>query len=57
MWDTVPESRENTLRLSHEMPCPRCGHATHHYLPCSDRCDCVGARSEPVATAYATTPA
>ena len=26
--------------LSHDMPCPRCGHARHTFLPCSDRCDC-----------------
>lgn len=37
MWDTV---ETQTHPLSHEMPCPGCGHPTHTYLPCSDRCDC-----------------
>lgn len=26
--------------LSRELPCLRCGHAPHSYLPCSDTCDC-----------------
>lgn len=26
--------------ISHDMPCPRCGHGAHTYLPCSDSCDC-----------------
>ncbi len=39
MWDTVVE---NTTHLSHEMPCPSCGHGTHRFLACSDRCDCGG---------------
>jgi hypothetical protein len=39
MWDTVIES---TTHLSHEMPCPRCHHSVHRYLPCSDQCDCRG---------------
>jgi hypothetical protein len=39
MWDTVVET---TTHLSHEMPCPRCGHEAHVFLPCSDRCDCRG---------------
>jgi hypothetical protein len=38
MWDTVETS---TTHLSHDRPCPHCGHATHTYLPCSDSCDCV----------------
>ena len=33
MWDTVQTSRS---RLSHDLPCPGCGHAAHTYLPCSD---------------------
>ena len=38
MWDTV----ETQIHpLSHEMPCPGCGHPTHTYLPCSDGCDCT----------------
>ena len=39
MWDTVVET---TTHLSHEMPCPHCGHSTHRFLACSDRCDCGG---------------
>lgn len=38
MWDTVETTRTH---LSHDMPCPRCGHAAHTYLTCSDRCGCV----------------
>ena len=41
MWDTVVE---NVTHLSHEMPCPRCGHEVHRYLPCSEACECVGTR-------------
>jgi len=37
-WNIV-ETR--TTHLSHDRPCPHCGHATHTYLPCSDGCDCV----------------
>jgi hypothetical protein len=46
MWDTVETS---TTHLSHDLPCPRCGHATHTYLPCSDSCACH--RSAPFASA------
>ena len=38
MWDTV---QTNRLYLSHDLPCPRCGHAVHTYLACSDTCACV----------------
>jgi hypothetical protein len=38
MWDTVETA---TTHLSHDMPCPGCGHATHTYLSCSDSCACV----------------
>jgi len=38
MWD-VPEIR--TDHLSHDLPCVRCGHAAHVYLPCGDTCPCV----------------
>jgi hypothetical protein len=38
MWDTV---QTNELHLSHDLPCPDCGHARHTYLACSDTCDCV----------------
>lgn len=40
MWDTVDSAR---TRLTHDMPCPRCGHAPHTYLACSDECSCVPA--------------
>lgn len=40
MWDTVDARSDQ--HLSHDLPCPRCGHALHTYLPCSDTCDCVG---------------
>lgn len=40
MWDTV---QTNQIHLSHDMPCPRCGHAAHTYLPCSDTCACTPA--------------
>ncbi len=39
MWDTVETS--STTRLSHDMPCPGCGHGKHTYLACSDSCACV----------------
>jgi hypothetical protein len=38
MWDTV---QTNPVHLSHDLPCPRCGHAAHTYLACSDTCDCA----------------
>ncbi len=38
MWDTV---QTNETHLSHDLPCPRCGHALHTYLACSDTCGCV----------------
>lgn len=37
MWDTVQIS---SVHLSHDMPCPHCGHALHTYLACGDSCDC-----------------
>ena len=37
MWDTV---QSNELHLSHDLPCPACGHAAHMYLACSDTCGC-----------------
>lgn len=27
--------------LSHDLPCPACGHARHTFLACSDTCACV----------------
>lgn len=38
MWDTVERI---TQHLSHDLPCPRCGHAAHVYLSCGDSCDCA----------------
>jgi hypothetical protein len=38
MWDTVQTSE---VHLSHDLPCPSCGHAVHTFLACSDTCTCV----------------
>jgi hypothetical protein len=38
MYDTVDE--HSTLHLSHDRPCPQCGHAMHTFLACSETCDC-----------------
>jgi hypothetical protein len=37
MWDTVQTA---TVHLSHDLPCPRCGHGVHTFLACGDSCDC-----------------
>ncbi len=37
MWDTV---QTNQQHLSHDLPCPRCGHAVHTFLACGDSCAC-----------------
>lgn len=37
MWRT---DRTADQHLSHDLPCPGCGHAVHTYLPCSDTCSC-----------------
>lgn len=37
MWDTV---QTNPVHLSHDLPCPSCGHEVHTYLSCGDSCDC-----------------
>ena len=37
MWDTPTDD----VHLSHDLPCPECGHAVHSYLPCSESCDCA----------------
>jgi hypothetical protein len=42
MWDTVETLSEH---LSHDRPCPHCGHAIHVYLACGDGCDCQPART------------
>lgn len=52
MWDTAIDTLAGTVagtafghdtvvHLTHDLPCPRCGHAPHRYLSCSDTCDCV----------------
>lgn len=41
MWDTSENTDAATgLHLSHDLPCPRCRHAAHTVLACSDTCDC-----------------
>ena len=37
MWDTV---QTNDTHLSHDLPCPRCGHELHTFLACGDDCAC-----------------
>lgn len=37
MWDLPAE---NQAHLSHDLPCPRCGHDFHVFLPCSETCAC-----------------
>jgi hypothetical protein len=37
MWDNEPSKHEI---LSHDLPCPYCGHAGHRYLPCDRDCGC-----------------
>ena len=37
MWD-VPE--ETQTHLSHDRPCPRCGHGAHSFGACSPPCPC-----------------
>ena len=38
MWDKVTDSEQH---LSHDLPCPRCGHGLHTFLACDERCDCA----------------
>jgi len=42
MWDTA-ETTSHAAHVAHDMPCQRCGHAAHTFLPCSDSCTCVPA--------------
>lgn len=45
MWDTVQDQTEQQrVHLSHDLPCPGCGHGRHSYLPCSDSCACTRGR-------------
>ena len=37
MYDTVQTEQTH---LSHDMLCPRCGHALHTFLSCGEGCDC-----------------
>lgn len=43
MWDTIETALAGGRadRLSHDLPCAACGHATHRFLACSDACACV----------------
>ena len=45
MWDTAVEI---STHLGHDLPCLRCGHGGHRFLPCDD-CGCRGTE----ATSYA----
>jgi len=38
MWD--PLGTAAGPPLSHDMPCPYCGHGAHLYLSCSETCSC-----------------
>lgn len=41
MWDIADDDRgHHRVHLCHDLPCPRCGHAVHTFLPCSDTCGC-----------------
>lgn len=46
MWDTAQDDQPGNARLSHDRPCPRCGHAMHVFLACGEGCAC-----RPVAAA------
>ncbi len=49
MWDTA---QTNQLHLSHDLPCPRCGHAVHTYLACSDTCECAPTVMAPTGSSW-----
>ncbi len=38
MWDAVNDDDQH---LSHDLPCPRCGHGLHTFLACDELCDCA----------------
>lgn len=40
MWTTPTTETNAPQHLSHDLPCPACGHAVHTYLACSDTCAC-----------------
>lgn len=52
MWIAEQTSRTH---LSHDRPCPYCGHALHTFLPCSETCRCVPT-SGPCSTIAAQKP-
>lgn len=37
MWDTV---QTPATHLSHDLPCPACGHEVHTHLVCGNGCAC-----------------
>ena len=39
MWETAC-SDDTETNLTHEMPCPRCGHPPHRFLACGGDCEC-----------------
>lgn len=41
MWDTIETATKDTVHLSHDLPCPWCGHVGHLYLPCDADCGCT----------------
>ena len=41
MWTTDLTTSTTRQHLSHDLPCPACGHAVHTYLACSDTCGCA----------------
>lgn len=47
----APDEQDRRGALSHDPPCPWCGHGAHRYLPCGDRCDCTHAEQIGVDTA------
>lgn len=40
MSDTSTLTLTRVDHLSHDLPCQRCGHGLHTFLPCGDHCDC-----------------
>lgn len=37
---TLTSSATTVAHLSHDRPCPWCGHGPHTFLACSDTCSC-----------------
>jgi hypothetical protein len=40
VWEIPDEKSDDAEPLTHEMPCPRCGHPPHLFLACGDDCEC-----------------